>query len=220
MPDKVRHRLLAILAAEAAGYSRLMAEDDVGTLDALEMARGAFRSRVDNEAGRIVDTAGDSVLAVFDTAAGAVRAAFQIQMELLDRAEKVPSRKPPPIALEPASKISANSGSRTLPSRSGRIDCRCPTRQRHKDSPTRRRECSERRAGDATAAVAFLDLQPEPPQPSLAVSMASLACQRPALRCDGAHRCWRGIEVATLLAVHQYRRGNHGSPRIGCSCIQ
>mgnify|MGYP003583205864 CR=1 FL=1 len=93
MTNKVRHRLLAILAADAAGYSRLMAQDDVGTHDALEAAHTTFRAHVDAEAGRIVDTAGDSVLAVFDTAAGAVRAALLIQAELRDRARKLPHER-------------------------------------------------------------------------------------------------------------------------------
>lgn len=90
MTKLVRHRLLAILAADAAGYSRLMAEDDVGTLQALESARGSFRCHVEAEDGRIVDTSGDSVLAVFDTSAGAVRAAIRIQSELVSRAEQLP----------------------------------------------------------------------------------------------------------------------------------
>ncbi|MBS0450673.1 MAG: hypothetical protein JSS14_05120 [Proteobacteria bacterium] len=90
MTDKIRHRLLAILAADAAGYSRLMSVDDIGTLDALEAARSAFRRHVQAEEGRIVDTSGDSVLAVFDTAAGAARAALLIQDELLERSQGLP----------------------------------------------------------------------------------------------------------------------------------
>jgi len=90
---QVRHRLLAVLAADAVGYSRLMSEDDVGTVNALESARISFRSHVEAEQGRVVDTSGDSVLAVFDTAAGAVLAAIRIQSELVSRAEQVPLQK-------------------------------------------------------------------------------------------------------------------------------
>jgi class 3 adenylate cyclase/TolB-like protein len=90
MTKLVRHRLLAVLAADAAGYSRLMAQDDVGTLQALESARESFRCHVEAEDGRIVDTSGDSVLAVFDTSAGAVQAAIRIQSELVDQAEQLP----------------------------------------------------------------------------------------------------------------------------------
>jgi adenylate cyclase len=78
----VRHRLAAILAADAAGYSRLMAEDEHATVVALDAARAVFRRHVEAHAGRVVDTAGDSVLAVLETAAGAVGAAIAIQNEL------------------------------------------------------------------------------------------------------------------------------------------
>ncbi len=78
------------MAADAAGYSRLMSMDDVGTLDALESARNVFRSQVEAEGGRIVDTSGDSVLAVFDTTNGAVRAAAAVQVDLASLTEQVP----------------------------------------------------------------------------------------------------------------------------------
>ena len=76
-----RYRLLAILAADAVGYSRLMASDETAALTALDAAREVFRSQTFNQ-GRIVDTAGDSVLAVFETATGAVTAALAIQAEI------------------------------------------------------------------------------------------------------------------------------------------
>ncbi|MDM0117840.1 response regulator [Variovorax sp. J22R133] len=75
----VRHRLVAILAADAVGYSRMMAVDDVATLSALDAARRIFHTHVDSRNGRVADAAGDSVLAVFDTALGAVSAALAIQ---------------------------------------------------------------------------------------------------------------------------------------------
>src|SRR5882757_8587502 len=78
----LRHRLVAILVADAAGYSRLMAIDQRATVDALEVARGVFRAAIDSNGGRVVDTAGDSALAVFDTASGAATAALAIQQEL------------------------------------------------------------------------------------------------------------------------------------------
>ena len=78
----LRHRLMAILAADVAGYSRLMAADERATIIALDAAREVFRRCVDGHSGRIVDTAGDSVLAVFDTAAGAVETALAIQPKL------------------------------------------------------------------------------------------------------------------------------------------
>ena len=70
------------MAADAAGYSRLMALDEAATLAALETARAAFREAIERGRGRVVDMAGDSVLAVFDTAKGAVQAALAAQAAL------------------------------------------------------------------------------------------------------------------------------------------
>jgi adenylate cyclase len=78
----MRQRLAAILAADAAGYSRLMASDQKRALAALDACREVFRGLVMSHAGRVVDTAGDSVLAVFDSATAAVHAALAIQKQL------------------------------------------------------------------------------------------------------------------------------------------
>lgn len=91
MSDTGRQRLLAILAADAAGYSRLMAHDEAATLQLLDAARAVFRSETELHRGRVVDTAGDSVLAIFDTAAGAVSAALAVQRQLEDLAAGVPA---------------------------------------------------------------------------------------------------------------------------------
>jgi TolB-like protein/class 3 adenylate cyclase len=76
------HRLVAILAADAVGYSRLMASDEQATVIALQAARDVFRAQTLTHRGRVVDTAGDSVLAVFETATGAVAAALAVQAAL------------------------------------------------------------------------------------------------------------------------------------------
>ena len=77
-----RHRLGAILAADAVGYSRLMEADERATVAALDAARRVFRSEVEANQGHVINMAGDSVLAVFDTAAGAVTAALNAQRAL------------------------------------------------------------------------------------------------------------------------------------------
>jgi TolB-like protein/class 3 adenylate cyclase/Tfp pilus assembly protein PilF len=79
---ELKQRLMAILAADAAGYSRLMAADEHATVEALEAARKVFASQIGTRQGRVIDMAGDSVLAVFETATGAVTAALAIQGEL------------------------------------------------------------------------------------------------------------------------------------------
>ena len=78
----LRQRLTAILAADVAGYSRLMAADAGATVAALDRARAVFRRQIEASGGRVIDMAGDSVLAVFDTAAGAVDAALTVQKSL------------------------------------------------------------------------------------------------------------------------------------------
>ncbi|MFN2646157.1 MAG: tetratricopeptide repeat protein [Burkholderiales bacterium] len=81
-PGELRQRLTAILAADVAGYTRLMAADASATVAALEQARALFRREIEAHAGRVVDMAGDSVLALFESAAGAVHAALAVQQAL------------------------------------------------------------------------------------------------------------------------------------------
>lgn len=82
--EGTRETLAAILAADAAGYSRLMDIDERATVAALDAARRVFRRHIEAHGGRVVDMAGDSVLAVFDSAAGAASAALAVQCELDD----------------------------------------------------------------------------------------------------------------------------------------
>ena len=86
-----RQRLAAILAADAAGYSRLMSVDETGTLAALDAGRAVFRSQIELHHGRVIDMAGDSVLAVFETAIGAVSAALAAQEQLESLVAGVPA---------------------------------------------------------------------------------------------------------------------------------
>src|SRR4029450_7001609 len=88
--SELRHRLAAILAADAAGYSRLMAADEHATVAALHAGRAGCRTRVDANRGRVIDMAGDSVLAVFETAAGAASAAMAVQRDLRNSGEGTP----------------------------------------------------------------------------------------------------------------------------------
>jgi adenylate cyclase len=78
-------KLAAILSADAAGYSRLMADDEAETLRALNESRTLFRKRIEAHSGRLIDTAGDSVLAEFPSAVEAVDCAVEIQHELAKR---------------------------------------------------------------------------------------------------------------------------------------
>ena len=86
----ITQRVAAILAADAVGYSRLMAADETATIAALDQARAIFGDSIVANHGRVVDTAGDSVLAVFETTAGAVQAAVAIQARLAEANTPLP----------------------------------------------------------------------------------------------------------------------------------
>jgi adenylate cyclase len=72
-------RLAAILAADVAGYSRLMGEDEAGTAQALREHRAAADPLVGQHGGRIVKTTGDGVLIEFGSVVGAVECAVALQ---------------------------------------------------------------------------------------------------------------------------------------------
>ncbi|MSQ59363.1 MAG: adenylate/guanylate cyclase domain-containing protein [Betaproteobacteria bacterium] len=92
-PEGGVRKLGAILAAGVAGYSRLMQQDDEATVASLEAYRAVFRAKIQAHHGRVVDMAGDSVLAVFQAATGAVRAASEIQAVLAERNEALPEAR-------------------------------------------------------------------------------------------------------------------------------
>src|SRR5215470_10782037 len=84
--ERVERRLAAILAADVAGYSRLMGDDEEGTLKRL----GAIRSelvdpKIAEHNGRIVKTTGDGMLVEFASVVDAVRCAAKVQHALPGR---------------------------------------------------------------------------------------------------------------------------------------
>ena len=81
MADQKR-RLAAILSADVVGYFRLMGDDEEATIEVLVNFRDVFSKRIENFEGRVVDTAGGSVLSVFDSVVEAVRCAMEIQLAL------------------------------------------------------------------------------------------------------------------------------------------
>src|SRR6266481_1556196 len=72
-------RLAAILAADVAGYSRLMGQDEAGTAQALREHRTAADPLVAEHGGRIVKTTGDGALIEFASVVGAVECALALQ---------------------------------------------------------------------------------------------------------------------------------------------
>lgn len=83
-PVTVTRRLAAIFAADAANFSRLVAQDEERTLRVLSAHRAVMDRTIRAYGGRVVATAGDSVLAEFASPVQAVRAAIEIQ-RVLDR---------------------------------------------------------------------------------------------------------------------------------------
>ena len=77
--DRVERKLAAIFAADIAGYSRLMARDEVGTLARLKVCRAIIDELIASHRGRIFNTAGDSVVADFASAVDAVQCAVAVQ---------------------------------------------------------------------------------------------------------------------------------------------
>jgi class 3 adenylate cyclase/tetratricopeptide (TPR) repeat protein len=89
---RVERRLAAILAADVAGYSRLMGLDEEGTLRALKGHRTALVDRtIAAHYGRIVKTMGDGLLVEFASAVNAVHCAVELQRGMLERNAEVPA---------------------------------------------------------------------------------------------------------------------------------
>jgi adenylate cyclase len=83
---RVERRLAAILAADIAGYSRLMGADEEGTLSRLKAHRRALIDpKIDEHKGRIVKTTGDGMLVEFSSVVDAARCAVEMQRAMLDR---------------------------------------------------------------------------------------------------------------------------------------
>jgi adenylate cyclase len=91
---RVQRRLAAILAADVAGYSRLMGADEEGTLAALkELRRDLADLKIKEHRGRIVKTTGDGLLVEFASVVDAVRCAVEVQREMSDRNAGVPAER-------------------------------------------------------------------------------------------------------------------------------
>jgi adenylate cyclase len=80
--EKFKRKLTAILSADVKGYSRLMGADEEGTLRTLQEYKEVMASSIQHHRGRVVGTAGDSVLAEFASVVDAVQCAVEIQQVL------------------------------------------------------------------------------------------------------------------------------------------
>lgn len=92
--ERVQRRLAAVLAADVVGYSRLMGEDETGTLTALKELRAQlFDPAVAEHRGRIVKLMGDGALVEFASVVDAVECAVSIQRGVYERNEDIPDSK-------------------------------------------------------------------------------------------------------------------------------
>jgi adenylate cyclase len=85
MTEPAERKLTTILSADAVGYSRLMGQDETGTFATLKAYRDLTMERIVQHRGRVVNTAGDSILAEFPSVVKAVECAVEIQRLIGER---------------------------------------------------------------------------------------------------------------------------------------
>ena len=91
--SSMKRRLAAILAADIAGYSRLMGEDEAATVRDLKGHQAVILPLVGRYGGRVIDTAGDGILAEFPSVINATECAVEIQTVMAARNEPVPEAR-------------------------------------------------------------------------------------------------------------------------------
>ena len=83
-------KLTTILSADAFGYSRMMGEDEAGTLATLKSHCAVMMAHIADHGGRVFNTAGDGLLAEFPSVVKAVESAIRIQRDLSERNAGLP----------------------------------------------------------------------------------------------------------------------------------
>ncbi|MEE8554379.1 MAG: adenylate/guanylate cyclase domain-containing protein, partial [bacterium] len=87
---EAKRRLAAILMADVVGYSRLMGQDDKGTVASLDACRKIFSDGIAHHHGRLVNAPGDSIMAEFGSVVDAVACAVEVQRALAERNAESP----------------------------------------------------------------------------------------------------------------------------------
>ncbi len=88
--ERAKRKLSAVLSADVKGYSRLMGQDEAGTVNRLKEYRALMTGLIQQYRGRVVDSPGDNILAEFASAVDATECAAKIQQELKNRNAEVP----------------------------------------------------------------------------------------------------------------------------------
>ena len=91
--QEVKRKLAAIVSADVKGYSRLMGEDELGTVRTLNSYKEAMVNLIQQHHGRVVDAPGDNILAEFGSVVDAVECAVKIQKELKTRNAELPENR-------------------------------------------------------------------------------------------------------------------------------
>jgi adenylate cyclase len=91
--QEVKRKLTAILSADVKGYSRLMGEDEKGTVRTLNAYKEVMTGLIQHHHGRVVDAPGDNVLAEFASVVDAVECSVEIQKELKTRNAELPENR-------------------------------------------------------------------------------------------------------------------------------
>jgi class 3 adenylate cyclase len=88
---KASRKLAAILAADIAGYSTLMGADEGATVRDLNAHQAVILPMIGEHGGRVIDTAGDGILAEFGSVVNAVECAIAIQKTMAERNAPAPN---------------------------------------------------------------------------------------------------------------------------------
>ena len=91
MTERQQRRLAAILAADIAGYSALMGSDEARTVSDLKSHQAIILPMISGHGGRIIDTAGDGILAEFGSVVNAIECAVAIQKTMVERNAIIPA---------------------------------------------------------------------------------------------------------------------------------
>jgi adenylate cyclase len=91
--QELKRKLTAILNADVKGYSRLMGEDEEGTVRTLNAYKEVMTGLIQHHRGRLVDAPGDNVLAEFNSVVDAVKCAVEIQKKLKNRNAELPENR-------------------------------------------------------------------------------------------------------------------------------
>ncbi|MEJ2102808.1 MAG: adenylate/guanylate cyclase domain-containing protein, partial [Desulfobacterales bacterium] len=88
--ERAKRKLSAVLSADVKGYSRLMGQDEAGTVNRLKEYRTLMTEVIQQYRGRVVDSPGDNILAEFASIVDATESAVKIQQELKNRNAELP----------------------------------------------------------------------------------------------------------------------------------